>query len=183
MSYPNTRAPPRDGRSSVASTSMAVVLPAPFGPSSPTIAPAGTSKSSASSARVSPKSLPSPTASIAGGPADSLEDISSSLGFELEIAIAVIDRTGRFVDGFIDDRPVRRERADGIGVRRAAGQGKSRAGAPAKVDGLPWTAATWLRHPFIATEGPERRRLFPDPGHCATTNTAEFQPRDACGAG
>src|SRR4029453_1923870 len=142
MSYPNTRAPPRDGRSSVASTSMAVVLPAPFGPSSPTIAPAGTSKSSESSARVSPKSLPSPTASIAGGPEDSLDDISSSLGFELEIAIAVIDRSGCFVLGFFDARRVRQERPDGSGVPRAAGQGKSLAAAPAKVDGLPWTAAT-----------------------------------------
>src|SRR5262245_42638052 len=144
---------------------MAVVLPAPFGPSSPTIAPAGTSKSSASSARVSPKSLPSPTASIAGGPADHGDDMSSPLGFELEIAIAVFDRSSRFVDGFIDDRSVRRQRTDGIRVRGTAGERKRLAAAPTEIDGLSRTAPTWFRHPFVAAEGPERRRLFPDPGH------------------
>src|SRR5262245_3669801 len=174
MSSPNTRAPPRVGRSSVASTSMAVVLPAPFGPSSPTIAQAGTSRSSDSSARVSPKSLPSPTASIAGSPADDGDDISSPLGFELEIAIAVIDRSGRLVDGLIDDRPVRRQRADRIRVRRAAGEGERLAATPAEVDGLSWTTPTWLRPPLVAAEGTECRRLFPDPGHRAIANAVEL---------
>ena len=35
MSWPRTRAEPSSGRSSVASMRMVVVLPAPFGPSTP----------------------------------------------------------------------------------------------------------------------------------------------------
>src|SRR5262245_365965 len=181
MSYPNTRAPPRVGRRSVASTSMAVVLPAPFGPSSPTIAPAGPGRSDESCEPVSPKALPRPTASIAGGAVHDGDAIASPLGFELEIAVAVIERSGRLVDGLIDDCAVRRQRADRIRVRRAAGEGERLAATPAEVDGLSWTTPTWLRHPLVAAEGTERRRLFPDPSHRPIANGVELQRGDVGG--
>ena len=53
-SIPATVAVPASGTASVVRTRTAVVLPAPFGPSSPRIVPAGTSKETPASAWVSP---------------------------------------------------------------------------------------------------------------------------------
>ena len=64
-SRPATLAEPRSGRSSVASTRTAVVLPAPFGPSMPRIEPRGTSRSTPSSALVLPNVFSRPIASSA----------------------------------------------------------------------------------------------------------------------
>src|SRR4029450_10196586 len=67
-SKPATRARPASGASSVARIRTMVVLPAPFGPSSASTLPAGSSRSTPSSARTSPKRLPRPSARIAGCP-------------------------------------------------------------------------------------------------------------------
>src|SRR6185437_16077100 len=64
-STPNTRACPASIGSSVASIRMAVVFPAPFGPSTPKISPWRTSRSIPSTARSWPKFLIRPVASIA----------------------------------------------------------------------------------------------------------------------
>jgi hypothetical protein len=64
-SRPPTRATPASGRSSVASTRTAVVLPAPFGPSTPSTVPGRTARSTPASAVVVPNRLTSPSASIA----------------------------------------------------------------------------------------------------------------------
>src|SRR4051794_38393885 len=65
-SSPATRALPESGFNSVVSTRTAVVLPAPFGPSSPSTVPCETSRSTPSSARTSPNDLVSPEVTIAG---------------------------------------------------------------------------------------------------------------------
>ena len=67
-SSPATVARPASARSSVARMRTVVVLPAPFGPSSPSTVPSRTSRSTPSSARTSPprvrNTLTSPSASI-----------------------------------------------------------------------------------------------------------------------
>src|SRR2546423_9307573 len=60
-----TSARPASGDSSVARTRTSVVLPAPFGPSSPKIAPSGTSRSTPASASVEPKLLVTPSTAMA----------------------------------------------------------------------------------------------------------------------
>ena len=65
MSCPSTRALPPSGASSVASMRIVVVLPAPFGPSTPYTEPRRTARSTPSTARTSPKVLTRPEASIA----------------------------------------------------------------------------------------------------------------------
>ena len=65
-SSPATRALPASGLSSVVSTRTAVVLPAPFGPSSPSTVPGAASRSTPSSARTSPNDLTRPETLIAG---------------------------------------------------------------------------------------------------------------------
>ncbi len=65
-SRPATRAVPASGRINVASTFTSVVLPAPFGPRSPSTLAAGTSRSTPSSARVVPKDFATPCTSIIG---------------------------------------------------------------------------------------------------------------------
>ncbi len=64
-SRPPTRALPPSGRSSVASTRTAVVLPAPFGPSTPSTVPGRTARSTPARAVVSPNRFTRPSASIA----------------------------------------------------------------------------------------------------------------------
>ena len=64
-SKPATRARPWSGRSSVARTRTIVVFPAPLGPSSPSTPPAGSTRSTPSSAGTGPKCLPIPSATIA----------------------------------------------------------------------------------------------------------------------
>jgi hypothetical protein len=59
------RATPLVGRSSVVSTRIVVVLPAPLGPSRPYTVPALICRSTPASARVSPNDLVNPTVSIA----------------------------------------------------------------------------------------------------------------------
>src|SRR6185312_8475854 len=63
-SCPATRAEPASGRVSVVRMRTAVVLPAPFGPSTPRMAPRGTSRSSPASATVGPNRFRRPSASI-----------------------------------------------------------------------------------------------------------------------
>ena len=63
-STPATRAVPESGRARVVRIRTAVVLPAPFGPRSPSTVPAGTAKSTPPSASVSPYLLTRPSASI-----------------------------------------------------------------------------------------------------------------------
>src|SRR5688572_17315527 len=58
-----------------------VVLPAPFGPSTPKIAPAGTERSTPSTAVNPSKRLTSPRASIASGAAPTLPDPGASPSF------------------------------------------------------------------------------------------------------
>ena len=53
-SIPATVAEPESGRASVVRTRTAVVLPAPFGPSSPRMVPAGTEMSTPANAWVEP---------------------------------------------------------------------------------------------------------------------------------
>src|SRR4051812_24923584 len=65
-SRPATVALPESGLRRVVSTRTAVVLPAPFGPSSPSTLPGATSRSTPSSARTSPKLLTRPVAVMAG---------------------------------------------------------------------------------------------------------------------
>src|SRR4051812_29015840 len=60
-----TSARPPSGSNSVARTRTSVVLPAPFGPSSPKIAPSGTSRSTPASASVEPKLLVTPSTAMA----------------------------------------------------------------------------------------------------------------------
>ena len=79
-SRPRTSTSPSSGASSPATTRMNVVLPAPFGPTSPRISPVRTSRSKPSSAWTSPKLRASPLDRIArsvaitscspGGPVD-----------------------------------------------------------------------------------------------------------------
>src|SRR5688572_12723759 len=64
-SNPATAALPPSGRISVARILTAVVLPAPFGPSSPHTAPAGTWRSKPSRALVFPYRFASPSARTA----------------------------------------------------------------------------------------------------------------------
>src|SRR5438552_18918254 len=64
-SWPSTSARPPSGRSTVARILTAVVLPAPFGPSSPKTVPTGTSKSMPLSAATLPKCLASPSTRMA----------------------------------------------------------------------------------------------------------------------
>ena len=59
---------PASGLVSVAKILIAVVLPAPFGPSMAYTPPLGTDRSRPSKARVVPKALTSPRASMAGEP-------------------------------------------------------------------------------------------------------------------
>src|ERR1700683_5770644 len=63
-SWPATRAQPASGRDRVVRMRRAVVLPAPFGPSTPRIDPAGTWRSMPASATVGPYRLVSLSASI-----------------------------------------------------------------------------------------------------------------------
>jgi hypothetical protein len=65
-SEPATFARPASARSNVARTRTAVVLPAPFGPSSPWTVPAGTATSNPSSAAVVPYAFRSPSATTTG---------------------------------------------------------------------------------------------------------------------
>src|SRR5688572_27576487 len=67
MSCPMTDADPASGASSVASIRMVVVLPAPFGPSTPYTEPPRTARSTPSTARTSPNLFTRPLASIARG--------------------------------------------------------------------------------------------------------------------
>src|SRR6266702_1996960 len=64
-SYPHTRACPPSGRSRVARIRTAVVLPAPFGPSTPSTVPGRATRSTPASAVVLPNRLTRPLASIA----------------------------------------------------------------------------------------------------------------------
>ena len=59
---------------------MRVVLPAPFGPSSPKTAPSGTSRSTPASACVSPKRFATPSTRIAGPPRPSSADSDRCAG-------------------------------------------------------------------------------------------------------
>src|SRR5690606_34830436 len=68
-SWPSTEARPPSGRNKVPKIFTVVVLPAPFGPSTPYTVPPGTVRSTPSTARVEPNVLTSPEVSIAG-PAD-----------------------------------------------------------------------------------------------------------------
>src|SRR6185437_14555368 len=61
-SRPATGAEPASGRVSVVRMRTAVVVPAPFGPSTPRMAPRGTSGSSPASATVGPNRFRSPSA-------------------------------------------------------------------------------------------------------------------------
>jgi hypothetical protein len=65
-SKPATRACPESGRSKVARTRTAVVLPAPFGPSRPRTVPCGTARSRWLSAVAFPKRLHRPSQAMAG---------------------------------------------------------------------------------------------------------------------
>ena len=66
-SRPATRAVPASGERSVERMRTVVVLPAPFGPSTPSTVPGAASSSTPSSARTSPNDLTRPLTSIAGG--------------------------------------------------------------------------------------------------------------------
>ena len=63
-SNPQTRAVPSFGASSVVSMRIVVVLPAPFGPSSPKTSPRSTRRSRQSTARCAPKLRTNPCASM-----------------------------------------------------------------------------------------------------------------------
>src|SRR5215831_9538152 len=65
-SWPSTRARPASGSSKVVRIRTAVVLPAPFGPRTPSTVPCGTDRSIPRSARTSPNDLVRPSARIAG---------------------------------------------------------------------------------------------------------------------
>src|SRR6516164_2643214 len=65
-SWPSTRARPASGSSSVVRIRTAVVLPAPFGPRTPSTVPCGTDRSIPRSARTSPNDLVRPSTRIAG---------------------------------------------------------------------------------------------------------------------
>ena len=67
---PSTRTWPRSGLVKVAMIRTRVVLPAPFGPSSAVIVPAGIVRSTPPSAVTEPKFLATPTASTAGSVLD-----------------------------------------------------------------------------------------------------------------
>src|SRR3954469_6862628 len=64
-SAPSSRTDPASGRTRPNSIRSSVVLPAPFGPSSPRTSPAATSRSMPSTARTTPKLLTRPRASTA----------------------------------------------------------------------------------------------------------------------
>src|ERR1700722_13474611 len=98
-SWPATRAAPRSGIDSVVRMRIAVVLPAPFGPSMPRIAPAGTSRSSPSSASVVPNRFVRPCGSTR-------ERI-------LDIALALFNEHGY-------DKTSLREIAERLGTTKAA---------------------------------------------------------------
>ncbi len=80
-SWPSTTACPASGSSSVVRMRTAVVLPAPFGPSTPSTVPRGTDRSIPRSARTSPNDFVKPSTRIAGpelaGP-ELLADTASS---------------------------------------------------------------------------------------------------------
>src|SRR5215468_10065744 len=65
-SRPSTQARPPSGCSRVVRMRTAVVLPAPFGPSTPSTVPRGTDRSIPRSARTSPNDLTRPSTRIAG---------------------------------------------------------------------------------------------------------------------
>src|SRR5215472_2519067 len=65
-SWPSTRARPASGSSKVVRIRTAVVLPAPFGPRTPSTVPCGTVRSIPRSARTSPNDLVRPSTRIAG---------------------------------------------------------------------------------------------------------------------
>src|SRR5207244_10550187 len=73
---PKTLAEPWFAGNSVASTRMAVVLPAPFGPRSPKTSPERTPKLTPSSAWTLPKRYRSPSHSTASRPSDTLNVLS-----------------------------------------------------------------------------------------------------------
>ena len=66
-SSPATSTRPASGVISVVSMRTTVVFPAPLGPSRPSTVPAGTSKSTPSTARTSPKRFTRPSTRMAGG--------------------------------------------------------------------------------------------------------------------
>ena len=89
---------PRVGASSVASRSIAVVLPAPLGPSRPTSAPGATARSRASSARV--------VAVVASQPLglDGERRAAHARAARLRVAVLeLVDRPGASVSGLVDD--------------------------------------------------------------------------------
>src|SRR4051812_27273555 len=86
-SWPRISARPESGRTSVERIRIRVVLPAPFGPSSPKTAPSGTSRSTPPNACVSPKRLATPSTRIAGPPRPSSGDSNRCAGDTMAPAI------------------------------------------------------------------------------------------------
>ena len=78
-SMPPTSHRPPSGRRSVVSIRRVVVLPAPFGPSSPNTVPSGTARSRLSTARTGPYDFMSPSAMIAFAMRPNLSATSDTL--------------------------------------------------------------------------------------------------------
>ncbi len=89
-SSPNTRTEPASGAKAPVIMRMAVVLPAPFGPRSTVISPAGTRRSSEVRAGWGPKDFTTPSRAMTGG--------SGSIG-------ATVDAAGLVIVGTGGDRP------------------------------------------------------------------------------
>src|SRR5262245_54511413 len=100
-------------------------------------------------------------------------------GLEGQVSIAEIGWNCRVLNGAVDERTQRRQRAHRIGICRIACESKRLTAAPSEVDRLARTAATWFRHPLVAAIRSERRRLVPDPIERALPNVLEAQRRDA----
>src|SRR5580704_17825013 len=85
-SRPSTRARPPSGSSSVVRIRTAVVLPAPFGPRTPSTVPRGTDRSMPRSARTSPNDLVRPSTRMAGPVFICVTTLSSRAGHLVGVA-------------------------------------------------------------------------------------------------
>ena len=80
--------------------------------------------------------------------------------------------------GPIDQVPVGRQPADGIGLLRGADERERLAPAPAEIDRLAGAAPAGLPHPIITAERLECRGLRPDPLQRMVADGGERQCRD-----
>jgi len=71
---------------------------------------------------------------------------------------------------------MRRQIADGVGVRRVAGHQKGLTSAPAEIARLFRAAAAWLLHPVITAKVVESRRVEPGVLHAGIADIRKFKP-------